>query len=62
MKNIITLLLLYTFLISGCCSYCASAGSTEIIGITLYDKDTGNLIQDNLSELNFQLKNIIDLF
>ena len=53
MKNITALLLLYTFLISGCCTYCAE-GPSVYIGITLYDKDTGDLIQDNVGRGDFQ--------
>jgi len=58
MKNKITLLSLYTliFLISGCCNYCAESQDHEIIGITLYDKNTGELIENNVKALNFNLE------
>jgi len=56
MKNKIIILFFcaLALFITGCCeNYCVAAGSTEIIEVTLYDKNTGDQIQDN-TKLFFQ--------
>jgi len=58
MKNKMSLLSLYVliFLISGCCNYCAESQDHELIGISLYDKSTGELIEEGVEAQNFELE------